>query len=845
VNLRTKPEIMAPAGGWPQLRAAVEAGADAVYFGLQHFTARAKVGFGVDELPEVMRTLHGRGVKGYVTFNTLVFDEELDDAARHVGAIAAAGADAIIVQDAGIVPLIREIAPGLAVHGSTQMTLTSAEGVRWARELGVSRVILARELSLEDVRSIRADTDMELEIFVHGALCVSYSGQCLSSEAWGGRSANRGQCAQACRLPYDLLVDGTETPLGDARYLLSPGDLNTLRMVPDLVALGLHALKIEGRYKDETYVAVTTRAYREAVDAAWAGRNAAPAEDDALRVEQVYSRGSGAHFLSGVDHQAVVRGRVPRHRGVCLGRVLAVGHDSATIEPGEAHRTAPLSPGDGVVFDAADWRSPERPEEGGRVYEVERTGAGALVVRFARGAIDFGRIRAGDLLWRSHDPRVDRFARPFTRATAPVRRQRVDVDVTASPGSPLVAVWRLAADADPDAAVTVCSPEPLEPAARRPLDVGTLRGQFGRLGSTPYELGGLTLDMAQPVFAPVSLLNELRREAVETLVRRQEAGPARDVREPAAVLAGARARDAAPAAVPVAPVDDAPHLHLLVRTPEQLDAALDARPASITLDYLDLYGLRPSVDRVRGAGLVVRVAGPRVLKPGEDRIANFLRKLDGEILVRSTGLLHSLSSGERPPLTGDAGLNAANVLTARSYLSMGLARITPGHDLNAGQVAALARAIGAGRVEVVAYHHVPVFHTEHCVFARFLSNGTSWKDCGRPCEHHRVELRDPDRRTHPVLADVGCRNTVFGAEAQEASRHLDAWRDAGIRHFRLEFAHESADDVTRITAAFAATLAGARPAAELGRNLAAIAPGGTTEGSLFVPAGAVRGAPTR
>src|SRR5579883_1503138 len=183
-----KPEIMSPAGYWPQLRAAVEAGADSVYFGLHHFTARAKVGFSLDELPQVMRTLHRRGVRGFVTFNTLVFDHEVAEAARTIDAIAEAGADAIIVQDLGILKLAHKIAPDLELHGSTQMSVTSADGVRLAQSLGASRVTLARELSLDEIRAIRAAIDCELEIFVHGALCVAYSGQCFSSEAWGGRS---------------------------------------------------------------------------------------------------------------------------------------------------------------------------------------------------------------------------------------------------------------------------------------------------------------------------------------------------------------------------------------------------------------------------------------------------------------------------------------------------------------------------------------------------------------------------------------------------------------------------------------------------------------------------------
>src|SRR5580704_19466482 len=286
-----KPEIMSPAGYWPQLRAAIEAGADSVYFGLKHFTARAKVGFDLAELPEVFSTLHRRGVKGFVTFNTLVFEHEFDEAARVLTAVAEAGADAVIVQDVGILKLVREIAPSLEIHASTQMSVTSADGVRLAQSLGASRVTMARELSLDELRAIRAATDCELEIFVHGALCVAYSGQCFSSEAWGGRSANRGQCAQACRLSYDLMVDGEQEQLGDARYLLSPGDLCTVAQVSEIVAAGVGALKIEGRYKDADYVALTTCAYRAAVDRAWDGVDGDAEElaAERRRLEQVYS----------------------------------------------------------------------------------------------------------------------------------------------------------------------------------------------------------------------------------------------------------------------------------------------------------------------------------------------------------------------------------------------------------------------------------------------------------------------------------------------------------------------------------------------------------------------------
>jgi len=849
-NLHRKPEIMSPAGYWPQLNAAIEAGADAIYFGLKHFTARAKVGFTLTELPDVMRALHGRGVKGYITFNTLVFEHELREAAKTLAAIAEASADSIIVQDIGIAQLARQIAPDMEIHGSTQMSITSAEGVELARRFGVTRVVLARELSLADIRTIRSQTGCELEMFVHGALCVSYSGQCFSSEAWGGRSANRGQCAQACRLPYELIVDDRLRPLDDMRYLLSPGDLYALQRMPEIVRLGVSALKIEGRYKDANYVALTTQAYRKAVDEAWAGLPLSISRAEELQLEQVYSRGLGDYFVAGTNHQAVVQGRSPRHRGVLTGRVERVLAEGVILAPEPASAAAPLKPGDGVVFDAADWRSPEEHEEGGHVYHVTPLKDGRLELRFGSGAIDSARIRAGDWLWRTHDADLDKAARPYTQAAAPVHKQPLRIRATAHEGAPLELEWALAEQ--PETRVTVQSETPLGAAQKQAISPAYLREQLGRLGNTPYALAEIELDLRGRPFAASSLLNALRRQAVEQLAELQRAPRPAAIHDPLKILAenlahrsdrtiheGTRSHaklQESAQNLGVSACDFVDHqLHLLVRTPEQLEAALELRPASITLDYLELYGLRPAVERVQAAGITARVASPRVLKPSEQRIVHFLLKLECEIVVRSSGLLQALQETAHSPLIGDFSLNAANTLAADTFLRLGLARITPTHDLNAAQVADLARQIGADNVEVIAYQHLPVFHTEHCVFCRFLSSGTSYKDCGHPCEKHRVALRDVHGREHPVMADVGCRNTVFGAQAQEASRHLDTWRAAGIRHYRLEFVHESGADVARIGRAWQDALAGRLAARELTQHLQRLAPQGTTEGSLFVP----------
>src|SRR5580693_1623477 len=288
------------------MRAAVRAGADAVYFGLQGFKPASLREPGSDNLLASSQGMFNARARA------TNFDIGALEAA--VRACAAAGVDAVIVQDLGVTKLVRAIAPDLHIHASTQMTCTDAAGVELARAMGATRVILARELSLEDIAAIRAGTDAELEVFVHGALCISYSGQCMTSEAIGGRSANRGACAQACRLPYELVIDGVKRDAGDEAYLLSPEDLEASALVPELVRLGVASLKIEGRLKGPAYVAATARLYRTAIDA-----GAPPSEDLRETALSTFTRGSGPGFLSGVDHQRLVDGRSCDHRGVEVG----------------------------------------------------------------------------------------------------------------------------------------------------------------------------------------------------------------------------------------------------------------------------------------------------------------------------------------------------------------------------------------------------------------------------------------------------------------------------------------------------------------------------------------------
>jgi putative protease len=897
-----RPELLSPAGEWDAMRAAVAGGADAVYFGLTKYSARQRAAnFTREQLPELLAYLHGRNVRGYVTFNTLVFPDELPEAAEFIAAIAAAGADAAIVQDLGLVRLIRRIAPTLPVHASTQMTLTEPRAIEFVRGLGVDRVILARELSLEDIRAIREATPMPLEVFVHGALCMSYSGQCLASEALWGRSANRGLCGQACRLPYRLIVGGRQRNLGNRRYLLSTKDLAAYDCIAELVRLGIAGFKIEGRLKSAAYVAAATGVYREAIDAAVEGRPFSLSPERLTSLAQSYSRGFTRGFLGGVSHQDLVDGRSPKSRGVRIGKVvgrtprgIAVELDrdlrggspypprgdtararkqaslgAAGAETRRAQSQDPschIKPGDGIVFDSG---AMAENEQGGRVFAVEPAGkAGTFVLTFGTGDVDLASVAKGSIVWKTDDPKLTReLEKSFARDVV-VRRAAVSVRVLARLGGPLTIDVK--DEAGNEAHVEWQGP--LAKALKQPLTTEVVHEQLGRLGNTPFALSEVTIEgdagptTQADVMVPKSILNDLRRRAVEAILEQRErrarhavAGPdaltairgeiaARRTDEvfqserggspdpprgPATRPACAR-RVGRPAARPVAP-----SLCVLVRSEEQLEALLAwqpedglGRPAAIYCDFPDLRECAGAVARLRQAGLAAAIATPRIAKPGEERFLQTILDCGPDaVLVRHlAGLAFLREHAPALPLVADFSLNAANDLAA-DLLAGQAARITPSLDLNHGQLASLAALFTPARLEPIVHLHVPMMYTEHCIAAARLGNASGQKSCDRPCDRHEVQLEDRIGARHALRFDVRCGSTLFAARAQTAIEFIPEMLRAGVRHFRIEFLAEDAAGTRAIMDLYSRAAAARIEPEEALRQLEGLVPEGVTRGT--------------
>src|ERR1043166_3534247 len=524
----SRPEIVGTHSGVELLKAAVENGDDAIYFGLEKVNARMRAhNFTEADLPRLMEFLHRRGVKGYVTFNTLVFANELADAEKYLRSIIAAGVDAAIVQDIGIARMIRRLSPDFPIHASTQMTITSAAGVEFAKELGCNLVVLARECSLKDIEAIQ-NQQLPLEVFVHGALCVAYSGQCLTSEALGGRSANRGECAQACRMPYQLMSDGKTIPLGDRKYLLSPQDLAGLEVLPELVRSGVASLKIEGRLKTPEYVANITRIYRQALDRlandlnrrdAETQSNAIPASapmrlcgTEKYDLEMAFSRGLYTGWFRGINNQELVHARFGKKRGVYLGEVMGVLRDRVALR-----LEASLKAGDGVVFDSGH---PEEEEEGGRIFAVQGPKSNVrgqeVTVTFPREAVNFSRVHVGDKVWKTSDPELDRRLRQTFSGDKPRFQRPIHIEVHGHAGAPMTLIAR----DELGNVVQLQSEMPLAGAQNQSLTSDRLREQLGRLGGTPLHLGELKNFIQGEVILPVSELNRLRREVVAQLEER-------------------------------------------------------------------------------------------------------------------------------------------------------------------------------------------------------------------------------------------------------------------------------------------------------------------------------------
>ncbi len=779
----SRPELLSPAGSLDAVRAAVANGADAVYLGVEKFNARDEgAQLTLAELEQACTIAHGAGARIYLTLNILIKPHEMEDALTHLGACIDCGIDAAIVQDVGLIRLIQSVYPGFEIHGSTQMTVHDAGGAVVLKELGVDRVVLARENTLDDIRAIHAAVpELGLESFVHGALCIAYSGQCFMSGMISERSANRGSCAQSCRKDY-VLADKQSGEELDRGYLISAKDLGAYDHLQEIADAGIGCLKIEGRKKKPEYVATVTKGYREFLDRVDNGTFAAPTFDEVQPLVQIFSRGFTGGMYGGRAGRSYITRTQPDNHGFDLGVVAANEGGEVIVEV-----STPIAAGDGLGFE---------PPEG--ATHAQSTGFAVTAVRTVatrdgviRQAIA-SRIRVTPgwrVLRTAHAALLEKARASFAvlKAAPQGRKVLLDVRVFGGAGAPLKAIFRAAEDE-----VSVTSEVPLAPATKRSLDVAQLREQLGRLGDTPFALGAVDAQALGPgLFIPVSELNHLRRRAVdELMLHREWADGARQGDRAGRVRAAAQAlvAEKEPALRAAAGFT----LSAEVFDPDDARAAADAGANEIVFDPFLRHPAPPRsrvlalAAELREKGAQLRLRTPTIVRP-EDRpqLEKWLA-LDLPLLTGHVGLIAELARAGRD-VVADYAVNCFNPHTAVELNRLGARRITASVELTADEIAALVAPWGGDGFDVFVYGRPEGMTLEHCVLsAAFDRVVTTCRDlCVQ--KHPNVELTDPAGYVFPVATDSNCRNRLLHSRSIEGSEFMPRLWRSGIRGYRAVF----------------------------------------------------------
>ncbi|MEO8336646.1 MAG: DUF3656 domain-containing protein [bacterium] len=795
------PELLAPAGSLEAVRAALANGADSVYLGAERFNARDEgAQLSLDEVGEACRLAHERGRRIYLTFNILFKPAELVDALVFLGEAIERGIDAAIVQDIGAVRLIQRIYPGFEIHGSTQMTVHDTSGARLMSELGIDRVVLARENTLEDIRAIKsAVPELGLETFIHGALCISYSGQCYMSGMISERSANRGSCAQSCRKDY-VLDDVTTGAELDRGFLISAKDLSAAEHLADIADAGVGCLKVEGRKKRPEYVATVTHGYRTFLDRIADGDRTPPAPVDVEPLAQIYSRGFTGGMYGGREGRGYVTRLHPDNRGRELGVVVAHEGRELIVDV-----NSPLQIGDGIGFEAPDVRGGASV---GFTIDAVRTLSTSVGLRQAI-ALPM-RISVGDgwkVVRSSEAALLERARASYASlpAEARARKTRVDVRVFGAAGGPLKAVF--AADGE---LITVRTDVSLAPASKRALDTTSLREQFGRLGETPFVLGDLDdVGLAKGLFLPISALNHLRQQATDELLQR---------RDWARIAVDAERRETVEQAVRLDPDGCRPERSEgpafdLVASVFTLDDARTAAAAGATTVVLDPFLRHPTppvtrvkalADELRAQGVALRLRTPTIVRPDERRTTQKWLDVGLPIVSGHVGLVHELSQQGRDVIA-DYAVNCFNQHTAAELFRLGARRIMLSLELTTEELLAVSAPWEGANFDVFLYGRPEGMTIEHCVLsAAFDRTPTTCRDlCVQ--KHTNVQLTDPAGYSFAVATDSACRNRLLHSRPIEGGEYLPRLWRGGLRNYHLVF-NVVGDPVAQVVSGYRAML---------------------------------------
>lgn len=765
------PEVLAPVGNWEMCYAAIHNDADSIYVGMPNFNARARTkDFTLEELKELIETCHLYGVKVFIACNILIYQQELDLVQQQLRDVLLLSPDALIVQDIGLAVLIRKICPSQVIHASTQMTITHPLATKFLENLNLQRFVLARELSIPEIKNIKENCNREIEVFIHGALCVAYSGQCLTSESFGGRSANRGQCAQSCRMEYELMVDGKHHSMTSSKHLVSPKDLCGLDHIQALTEAGVHSLKIEGRYKSAEYVAITTRNYKKRIL-----NSKSSADLDAMSI--TFSRGFYSGWLDGVHHQNLVEGKYSNHRGLKIGTLLKI-QGTAHFPTLQISSNYPINRGDGLLFT----NDIKQKLEGAKVYDIIDTKSNRYTITFEKN-FPIGRLTKDMDVYLNTSPKLNNDQQQSWKNKTHWKKIKLNLTIQGELNKPLFVKLK-----DEDGFVIECQSKAfLSKAIQRSLTLSNLKEEFSKLGGSCFKLDKVNINISPKLFLPLKELKALRQEAISQIEQKR----IKRLLPPLShIECIGQPRDHHPT--------QSPKLKVLIREIEQLEAFQDNTVDTIYLDYKHGVPYQSSIKKIKELGIKAGIATTRILKPEKMRFLENIIDLEPDVvLIRNLAAFQFFQDHYKghPPFKciGDFSLNVSNSLAAAYLLEKGFDLLCPSYDLNQKQLFDLLHQTSVQQKEVTIHQYMPSFHMEHCVFATFLSKGTSIKDCGMVCRQHKVELKDQNSISHPLHADKECRNTMFNGVPQSAASLIPDLIKIGVSNFRIEALNENPD----------------------------------------------------
>ena len=813
--MQRKIELLAPAGEWDAFIAAVRAGADAVYLAGHRFGARQNANnFDREELKAAVRYAHLFRVRIYVTVNTLVDDAEFAALHDYLAELQEAQVDAVIVQDMGVLRFIRQHFPGLAIHASTQMCIASAEAVRLlADEYGVERVVLARECTLAEIKEITA-TGVDIEVFGHGALCVSYSGQCLMSSMIGGRSGNRGCCAQPCRLPYTLVDRKGTNLLDDAtagQYLLSPRDLKTIELLPELQRAGVASLKIEGRMKRPEYVATVVDVYRRALDRLAAGGEYQVPEADLDSLRQIFNRDFTTAYLPGKKPgREMMSDRRPNNRGRLIGRVAAINQAARLVT---IRLEAELAEGDGIEF----W-----VKIGGRtgvtVNNLTVDGTNVTVAypgqEVSFFANELAGVRIHDRVFCTLDRRLMDKARAFFAEDSEAWRIPVTAQVVGKLGEPLH-IQFFDAEGNSGAAATGFR---AETARSQPLSAVRVRQQLERLGQTVFCLREADIQLDEGIMVPVSEINEARRVAMQRLETarltafastKQHRPRKAAIKAVAGETAGVRASRARRAS-----------LQVQVDTVEKAELACRQGADSLVFggDHFSRQPVTPDTLAAVAAlaqrwNIPVHLATPRMIMQSmektvvQEMVAAGQTGFTGIYLSGVTAL--ALAQGHtKLPLSADWTFNAFNSQTIALLAAAGVTSVCLSPELTLEQINVLSKNATLP-LECLVHGRLPLMISAYCAAGSFvgtLHNG----DCRQACQTP-MYLQDRKDERFPLATDQYCRMHVLNGKILSLTGNLGRLTDVGVSTVRIDGRAMTLDELSASVRAYRQELLGGTP----------------------------------